>query len=253
MQRNSKVMSTEILRRARLTDDELRGTCSPTRVALAVRAEWWHGTLEGAYDQARRGVATFVASPDAWRSPALLYLGAGRQALLEVVQREEVAIEAECTARVVAARGASRNDFRLAASHLIELADVLGPIIATYQSQSLSALVLEARSIAQHLQDDSAAASDPGAADAAQAAGIRFDGWGQLGSDLAVIPSALIASYDERATTGAEWDAVPALELVVALDLLRGRGQNVDRLKLGSLPPPLRLPRSVGVPALGAG
>jgi hypothetical protein len=245
VQRDSKLMSGEILRRARLADDELRGTCSPTRVAVAVRAEWWHGTLDRAQEQAQHGVATFAALPGAWRSPALVYLGAGRQTLVDVVQHEHAAIEADCAARIVAARVAIRGHLQLAATHLIELADVLGPIVAVYPKRELDALVLEARTIAHYLRDASAAAAEPGAAEAAEAAGIRFDGWSQLSDDSEDVPLALLASYDERAPTGAEWDALPALELVMVLDLLETRGQTVDRSKLRSLPPSLWLARSI--------
>jgi hypothetical protein len=134
----------EILERSRLADADLRGICTPARVALAMRGEWWHGTLEGANGQARRGVATFIGSPNAWKAPALVYLAYGRSRLADLVGMNLSEIQRECAARLAASRATTGN-LGLAATHLVELADVLGPIVALHPDPQLRALAAARR------------------------------------------------------------------------------------------------------------
>lgn len=240
-QRDSVLSPDEILDRARLTHDDVRAACTPARVALAVRAEWWHGTLAGAREQARRGVATF-GSPAGWKAPALVYLAYGRPGLADLVEMNLSEILRECGARLAESRAATTGDLGLAATHLVELADVLGPIVAIHPDQRLRELAAAAETAAGIIKAAADAIGEPLSSAVAHAAGVRLAGWAELGLDSATTPATLLASYDERSTLGTGWAALPALELVMALDLHEASGERVDRAKLRSLAPVLQFP-----------
>jgi hypothetical protein len=240
-QRDSVLSPDEILQRARLTPDDLRAACTPARVALAVRAEWWHGTREGAREQARVGVATFIGSATAWKAPALVYLAYGRGGLADLVEVSLTEIERECAARHAAVRAVTAGNLGLAATHLVELADVLGPIVALHPDPQLRALAAAAETSAGIVKAAADDTSEPIASAMAHAAGVRLEGWAHLGLDPATAPAALFASYDDWLTLRSGWDALPALELVMALDLHEESVEPIDRSEYSSLPPLLRL------------
>lgn len=217
----------EVLARARLRPG---GDESPARIAMAIRAELWFGTLAGARTQARAGAAALHGRSDAWKSPAIVFLGTGPASLSALATAQRSVIMAETASTLELVREISCSDPTLAAASLAEIVDVLGPIAATHPHDAVLARVAE---VIEACERVTRAGTAP-ARSAAHRAHQRLRGWIALPTGDPRNLRTMLASYDaDRAD--APWDERPRLELIMALAMTA----SADRRPLQSLPPAL--------------
>ncbi len=225
----------ELLALMRLSAEELEASCGETRIAVAIRAELWHGSLAGARTQAALGAANLLSRAAPWKSPALLYLGAGREALRTCAESEEAAMLTHCDQLFRFAIWAVAREPFLAAGWLLGLADILGPISAVHPGPRVLTAIERVRSLcdelSRRLQPESGFARAP------RDASRRLAGWRGPWPDAD--STALLDAYDRLPPPGTQlWVECPRLELLMALSEA-ARGGHQFNAEMSSLPPSL--------------
>lgn len=230
--RTALMAPAEILARTRLTDTELRGRLQPVRIARAIRAELWFGTLADARLSANLGARNLMMQPDAWRSPALVGVGLGDDALRTCARTHAAAIVRSCADALTAVESDIPTRPVLAAVRLLGLADVLGPLSYASQAQ-LSELCQRAVTLSRLLLAHAAADGDHRVSASLSSIEVRFTGWMIGGWSRVAAAYDVAVEVDSRSA----WDVAPRVELLLALAL---GGTQIATADLASLPPCLR-------------
>lgn len=212
--RESVLPGTEILARARLTPGDLAQT---GRIARAIRAELWYGSLDGARLQAHLGATKVLADERPWRAPALLYLGLGRERAAAVCVESAPAIIAGCATDLAAIRHVLGQSPIEGVTRLLELADVLGPILWLSPMGALREIAAAVAALTATAEHAATVSSDELAADGAREAERRLRDWPRVGVDLDAAAD-LVRSYAWSPGTVPAWDEQPRMELVMVHD-----------------------------------
>lgn len=210
----SLLRAGEILARARLAPNEAP---QPGRIARAIRAELWYGSLDGARVQAHLGATTLLTAERPWRAPALLYLGLGREHAAAVCMESAPAIIAGCATDLAAIRHLLCRSSIEGITRLLELVDVLGPILWLSPTRALGELAAAAVALTVTAESTAKDSHDALAAAGAREADRRLRGWPRIEVDRDAA-AALVHSYMWSAGIPREWDEQPRMELVMVHD-----------------------------------